>query len=744
MNRLFSGIGSKIILPYLLLTLIVAGVGAFIVVNLVTGTLQERFNNQLLDSGRVVAESMVGYEEERLIVLRQVAFTEGVAENLAAGNSAGLAALVPQIIINSPTDAVILLDSNGREQFSWQRYTPPTGEAQGVADLSLVEDVQRVLQEDIDEFGDKRAFLAATPTGPMLYTVGPISQGDELVGAVLVGSDVRKMIVALTQNALARVTLYDQSGNVIATTLGDGRDSVTELLQEPPAHYATVLRLLQEAPEQYHVVADNAATQVPLRQVEVLHQNYQLAFGDWRLRNDSYGLFSVALPHNFIVSAAATSRDLLNIVFTLATVAVILVGYLVARRIVRPLNRLVDVTTAVTEGNLEQRTGIARNDEIGTLAFSFDTMTERLDARTQELIAQKSELAAILHSIADGVIVLDNEDHIVNSNPAARQLMTELSEGFSRGTLHELLSNPYQEGTKEVSEQTKRYEMNGRVLSVSSAPVLAPEGDGLGTVMVLRDITREAEAESLKDDFITGMSHELRTPLTVLKVYSDLLRRTADGHLQDPQTVYLDRIIKASHELEQHIQKMISISEIQAGTLSLKKENFSFTALVQKLADTWQPKMDKKHLRFEVILPEAEVKVFGDISRLQWAIDNLLSNAWSYTPEGGRVYVVVKPVGEMQDKALSLEITDSGIGIAQADQLYIFDRFFRAKNEINFSERGIGLGLFITKVLIDLHGGSISVSSQVGVGSTFSCELPAVVDETAVTEGAAVTLEMAT
>ncbi|GIK55231.1 MAG: HAMP domain-containing protein [Chloroflexi bacterium] len=720
MSKLFSGIGSKIILPYLLLTLLVAGIGAFIVVNLVTGTLQERFNNQLLDAGRVVAESMVGYEADRLAVLRQVAFTEGVAESLASGDQQGLTEIVPQIIANSPADAVVLLDGNGRERLSWQRFQNTNADANRQPDFAQIPDVQLVLSGFADEFGDKRAFLAETAAGPMLFTVGPVFLDEEQVGAVLIGADARKMAVALTQNAVARVTLYDQNGRVMATTLGDGRENIADLLQEPPAQYATVRQLLQESPERVQVVAENATLKVPLRQLEILNQNYQLAFGDWRLRNTSYGLFSVALPRNFIVNAAATSRDLLNIVFTAATIGVILIGFWVARRIVRPLNRLVDVTTAVTEGDLNQRTGIERKDEIGMLASSFDAMTERLDERTQQLVAQKSELTAILESIADGVIVLDTDDNIVTANPAAQQLLSDLSEGFSKGDLHELINGRSRHHQPLAEDQVRRFEMHGRVLSTSSAPVLLPGGGRLGAVMVLRDITREAEAENLKDNFITGMSHELRTPLTVVKVYSDLLRRSANGQLQEQQYVFLERIIKASSELEEHIQKMINISEIQAGTLNLKRENFSLTELVNAISRHWQPAMAQKGVHFSMEQPAHELTINGDNNRLQWAIDNLIENALNYTPAGNSVRLEVYEQGE----TVCLDVIDSGIGIASTDQHYIFDRFFRAKNEQNYRERGIGLGLFISKELIALHGGQISVSSKPGAGSTFHCTLP--------------------
>lgn len=728
MKTLFSGIGSKIVFPYLLLTLIVAGIGAYIVVSLVTGTLHERFNNQLLDSGRVVAESMVGYEEDRLAVLRQVALTEGVPESVANRDVPQLQLLIPQIIANSPTDAVVLLDRNGRTQFAWDRSTETEpGAIYANLNLSQIEDVQFVLSGNVDAYGDKRAILVDTPADHMLFTVGPILLDDEVVGAAMVGTAVRKMVVGLTENAVARVTLYDQSGQVIDTTLGNGRENIADLLQESGEQYTAVLNLLAESPSRYQVVAETAETNVPLRRVEVLNQDYQLAFGDWRLRNESFGLFSVALPSNFIVNAAATSRNLLNLVFTIATVSVIMIGFLVARSIARPLNRLVDVTTDVTEGNLNQRTGILRNDEIGTLALSFDTMTERLDERNRQLVAQKSELAAILDSIADGVIVLDNENNIVNSNPAAQKMITDITGEFSSASLQKLLAASATETLVEGGEHTKRYDMNGRVLSASSAQVKTPEGNPIGTVMVLRDITRAAEAETLKDDFITSMSHELRTPLTIVKLYTDLLKRSANGSLQKDQVTYLEKIAKGSGELEEHIQKMISISEIQAGNLHLKQAETSFTTLIRELAEKWQPQIEAKGIFFAVQLPESPLPVLADTSRLQWAIDNLLENALTYTAEKGTIQLTVHHNGEQ----VHLRVTDSGIGIAHADQPFIFERFFRAKNDMNYNERGIGLGLYIAREILQLHSGRLTMESKVGVGSTFTCTLP-LVGETAV------------
>jgi signal transduction histidine kinase len=327
------------------------------------------------------------------------------------------------------------------------------------------------------------------------------------------------------------------------------------------------------------------------------------------------------------------------------------------------------------------------------------------------------------------VIVLDNKDNIVNSNPAAQKMIADITGEFSSTSLQKLLAASSTNTSVEGGEPTRRYDMNGRVLSASSARVKTPEGSPIGTVMVLRDITRAVEAEHLKDDFITSMSHELRTPLTIVKLYTDLLKRSANGSLPQEQVTYLEKISKGSSELEAHIQKMINISEIQAGTLHLKQTEVSFTTFVRELAQEWRPKIEAKEIFFAVQVPEMPLPVSVDADRLQWAITNLLENALTYTAEKGTVQLTVHHDSEH----VYLRVADSGIGIAHADQPFVFERFFRAKNDLNYNERGIGLGLYIAREILQLHGGRLTMESKAGVGSTFTCALP-LIGETAVTK----------
>jgi len=732
LGRIFASIGTKIILPYLLLTLVVAGIGAFVVTNVVTGSLRERFNNQLLDAGRVVSEGMVRYEQDRLAVLRAVTGTEGVPEALAQSDREALARLVPQIAANSNTDAVELLDMRGREVYGWQR---PPGQAnepeerQG-ADFSQIEDVRLVLEGFIDQFGEKRVLLSETPYGSMVFTIGPVYQGPRQVGAAMVGTYAHEMVVDLAESAVAKVTLYDRTGKVIATTFGGGREEMAELLQESPEQYRTVIELLQEPANRYQVVVSRAENEVFLRQVEVLGQQYVLAFGDWRLRGQSFGLFSVALPSKFIVTTAATSRNLMSVIFSLATMAVITIGFAIAQRIIRPLHRLVETSVAVAAGDLDQRTGIQRNDEIGSLAASFDVMTERLSERNRQLVEQASKLEAILHSIADGVIVLDKEGQVISSNPAAQQVLADMANDFPSAPLRELPASFLPEVGEETEtdqalmlarlQQPRRYRVGSRVLSALAAPVLTPDGEELGTVVVLRDITREVESERLKDEFITSISHELRTPLTAIKGYSDLLMMTADGSLDERRMEFVRTISDNTNQLLRHINELIDLSQIQAGTLGLEKERLRFSELVGEVVEKWREPMATKGLKLRTRLSGGALWVNGDRNRLIWALDNLMSNAYNYTLAGGRVEVRVF----REKKEARVDVADTGVGVAAADQPYLFRRFFRAHNELTFSVRGVGLGLFITRSIIELHGGRVWAESDLGVGSTFSIALP--------------------
>jgi two-component system sensor histidine kinase ResE len=259
-----------------------------------------------------------------------------------------------------------------------------------------------------------------------------------------------------------------------------------------------------------------------------------------------------------------------------------------------------------------------------------------------------------------------------------------MSGNFQTGPMRELPNQLFKTVIMDPKSEddvysTRRFRVGGRVLSTTAAPVQDPDGSLLGTVLVLRDITREAEAETLKDSFIASISHELRTPLTAIRGYSELLIQL---HTEDPEGNGL-RFAKAINhntaQLMQHINGLIDMTHIQAGDLNLVKEYIHFDTIVIDVVNRWRPRMEGKGLQLEFEASEEPLPVYGDRNRLYWAIQNLFSNAYNYTLKDDFIIVRVYKDG---DEA-RIDVEDTGVGIAANDHQYLFSRFFPGQKRVD-------------------------------------------------------------
>jgi signal transduction histidine kinase len=353
-----------------------------------------------------------------------------------------------------------------------------------------------------------------------------------------------------------------------------------------------------------------------------------------------------------------------------------------------------------------------------------ETIAKRLAERSRQVAEQASWFGAVLDSITDGVIVLDSSDKVVLLNPAAKKILDDMSGDFSNGPLLELpeiFFRPAESSAESNARQpARRFRIGGRVLSTTSAPVHLPGGDTLGTVIVIRDVTREAEAESLKDNFISSVSHELRTPLTAIKGYSELLIRLYGSESDSHALRFARAINHNTTQLMQHINGLIDMTQIQSGDLQLHKQYVAFDEIVNEVVQRWRTRIESKGLTLQLNQSADSLLVHGDRDRLFWAVHNLLSNAYNYTLDGGLIRVRVFGT----DSHAQLDVQDTGVGIATSDQPYLFSRFFRARNEQTFTVPGVGLGLFITRSIIEQHDGRVWAESELGSGSTFSLAIP--------------------
>ena len=261
-----------------------------------------------------------------------------------------------------------------------------------------------------------------------------------------------------------------------------------------------------------------------------------------------------------------------------------------------------------------------------------------------------------------------------------------------------------------------------RELEVSSNPVYDESGQQLGRLVSFRDVTQERAADRLKSEFVSLVSHELRTPLTSIKGYVDLMLEDDAATLDGEQRDFLEIVRDNSERLVTLINDLLDMSRLESGGMTLQRVPIDLARLVSLVVASFHPETARRQQTLSVDINGPLPELLADADRIVQVLSNLVSNAQKYTPVGGGIRIVVQP----EDGRVRVDVQDSGIGISAEDQARLFSRFFRAENDATRAVHGTGLGLMITRSLVLMHGGYLSVTSSPGKGSTFSFTLPLV------------------
>jgi signal transduction histidine kinase/DNA-binding response OmpR family regulator len=340
--------------------------------------------------------------------------------------------------------------------------------------------------------------------------------------------------------------------------------------------------------------------------------------------------------------------------------------------------------------------------------------------------ANKNE--AVLQSIGDGVIVFDQNRQAIVVNPAACSILECSEADVISYDITKLMGKSVNEDDQAVVRSLiegggppragLKITWGRKTVAIGFAPVQLPSTEQGGTVVVLRDITREAEVDRMKSEFVSMVSHELRTPMTAIKGYLELL---LTGATADPQMQrsFLEIAKTNADRLGQMVDELLDVSRIEAGKIQMRFQGVSLRRIINDVATMVQKAIGKKDVPLRLNIPEDLPDVLADSGRITQVVTNLISNALKYTLEG-HVDVTARIAGDQ----VQVDVSDTGIGMTEEDQAKLFTRFFRASTARASDISGTGLGLAITRSLIEMHGGKIWVKSIVGQGSTFSFTLP--------------------
>jgi two-component system phosphate regulon sensor histidine kinase PhoR len=534
------------------------------------------------------------------------------------------------------------------------------------------------------------------------------------VGPLLDGNDreVQRVIAAASRANGSRLTIVRPTGQVLADTHEDtdrmdnhlGRPEVQAALAGEPDRedrYSNTLR------ERFVYVA------VPV-------------FREGR----------VAAVVRASVSRAESRRELRRYQgmllggLTVATLAVSLVGWRLARRQSRPFEEVADAAQRLAQGNETERLPTSDVQELARLSDSLNQLAQELEDRGHTIGRQGHELEAVLASMIEGVLAVDSEERVISINRAAARLVGGNVAELTGRSLQEVIRNAdlrrlavqALESEESVEDDIVLRGEEDRILQVCGTSLRDVKGRSIGAVLVLHDVTHYRRLENIRRDFVANVSHELKTPIASIKGFVETL---LDGASENPEdaTRFLRIVARQADRLNQIIEDLLSLSKIeqseQEGNLPL--EEGSIRAILDAAVADCQAAAAERNIRINVSCDESVVANIN-ARLLEQAVDNLLDNAIKYSEPGEEVLITARALaGEVL-----ISVTDHGCGIDRDHLHRLFERFYRVDKARSRKLGGTGLGLAIVKHIVQAHGGKVFVQSTPGKGSTFTIHLPVV------------------
>ncbi len=435
-----------------------------------------------------------------------------------------------------------------------------------------------------------------------------------------------------------------------------------------------------------------------------------------------------------VVSAPArdvlqTQRDVLRVLFVALVGTALLVALLalaLGRRVVEPVRRLTGAAERVRGGDLHATAGVTGRDEVARLSLSFDAMTgslvraaDDLRATAETEAATRTRLETVLASITDGLVVADAVGLVESVNPAAAAIL-----GPAEGTLGRPLAEvlPGLDVDRQAPVEALLERPGGGVVPVVMA--CAPLSDVGGTVVVLRDTSREREVERMKTEFLSNVSHELRTPLTPIRGYADILVRRGATLPAEKAVLYAGVVLESSKRLTRVVDLLVDVAALDAGRVRPQPGPVALGDFVDGRLAAWREKDPARagdlHRRVAARLPPAMV----DEGWLRKAVDELIDNALRHTTPGVAVTLLVSQGSGSH--LLRIAVRDAGPGIQADRRALLLTDFEQVDGSATRSRDGLGLGLPFVRRVADVVGLRLTVETEVGRGSTFSLEVPAV------------------
>ncbi|MBW4082314.1 two-component system histidine kinase PnpS [Paenibacillus sp. S150] len=416
-------------------------------------------------------------------------------------------------------------------------------------------------------------------------------------------------------------------------------------------------------------------------------------------------------------------------------IAAAFVSYKVASGMTSPLEQITRVARRITDLDYDARVPINRRDEVGQLATAINAMADSLQAQLKTIRDNEDLLQSVLDNMTGGIVMINAEGEIALLNRASERLLDVKNSEMTGHSYKELkhhyeLTRLIEEGVSRnepIHEERSIYNPAERIVRLDGVPMIQ-DGSCRGMLFLLQEVTEIRRLEKMRSEFVANVSHELKTPVAAVKGFAETL---LGGGVTDEKTArsFLQIIYDENERLNRLIGDILELSKIESKRVQLECSPVHLIEFFDSVLETLSKVAEKKNISLRAEVPE-ELFIEGDEDKLRQIFMNLLSNAINYTHDGGSVNVNVV-TGQKEDgtETVVFTVRDTGMGIPRKDLPRIFERFYRVDKARSRSSGGTGLGLSIVKHLVELHQGSISVESDLGIGSSFILKLPLLQEE---------------
>lgn len=390
-------------------------------------------------------------------------------------------------------------------------------------------------------------------------------------------------------------------------------------------------------------------------------------------------------------------------------------AFFLSNRITKPLRQLRTQAINISKGDYSKQTSVSTKDEIGELSHTFNNMSSEIQENIEALSTQKKIRDSLINSMIEGVLGLNDKREVILSNKMADDIIKSIDK-----TVYKEIEKQIEATFVSKDTEFQEYEINNKYYVIIMSYVERIQQDGRsGIVVIIRDMTNEHNLDQMKKDFIANVSHELRTPISLLQGYTESI---VDGIVTEPEEIRdsLSIVLDETKRLNRLVNELLNVARMDAEGLTVNKEKQPIKPLLSKMQMKYRQQAEDLELNMS-LEPNIDDELWEyDADRIDQVLTNLIDNATRYTQPGDSISITTTT----DDSYQTLYIKDTGSGISPEHLELVFDRFYKVEASRTRGKQGTGLGLFICKMIIEEHGGTIKVESKVNKGTTFIIKLP--------------------